>query len=201
VTHLLEALVCIRADLEELGQRWALVGGLAVSARSEPRTTRDVDLVIAVESDRQAEKLIWELRGRGYSIIDHLEQDYVDHLATVRLGLPGQEEGGAVVDLLFASSGLEPEIVESAELLEVLPGLAVPVATLGYLLALKVLAGRPQDITDIQALLAQATAADIQHAREALLLISRRGFDRQKDLLAEFAKLLAEAEPDFSSRG
>ena len=34
---------------------WALVGGLAVSARTEPRFTRDIDIVVAVEDDTRAE--------------------------------------------------------------------------------------------------------------------------------------------------
>jgi hypothetical protein len=47
--------------LEALGFEWALVGGLAVSARAEPRFTRDVDLAVSVVADRQAEALIREL--------------------------------------------------------------------------------------------------------------------------------------------
>lgn len=38
----------VAKDLTGLRQRWALVGGFAVSARSEPRFTRDVDIVVAV---------------------------------------------------------------------------------------------------------------------------------------------------------
>jgi hypothetical protein len=40
-----------------------------------------------------------------------------------------------IVDLLFASSGVEAEVVGAAENLEVLPGLWVPVARAGHLLA------------------------------------------------------------------
>jgi hypothetical protein len=36
------------SDLDGLDVGWALVGGLAVSARAEPRTTRDVDVAVAV---------------------------------------------------------------------------------------------------------------------------------------------------------
>jgi hypothetical protein len=39
-------------------QAWALVGGLAVSVRTEPRFTRDVDLAVAVFDDNEAEALI-----------------------------------------------------------------------------------------------------------------------------------------------
>lgn len=42
------------AELTELGARFALVGGLAVSAWGEPRYTRDVDLAVAVERDDEA---------------------------------------------------------------------------------------------------------------------------------------------------
>jgi len=35
------------ADLGDAGARFALVGGLAISVRTEPRFTRDADLVVA----------------------------------------------------------------------------------------------------------------------------------------------------------
>ncbi len=80
-----------------------------------------------------------------------------------------------------------------AELLEVLPGLFAPVARTGHLLALKTLAlrpdrpqERPQDFTDIRELLQVANGEELRRARSALELISRRGFDRGKDLDALF---------------
>jgi len=194
VTRLLAALRRATADLDELGQHWALIGGLAVSVRAEPRTTRDIDLVVAVQDDTQAERLVRNLRARGYTLLEHLEQEATGRLATVRFGVPGQEEGTVVLDLLFASSGLEPEIVGAAEVLEIAPGITLPISTTAHLLALKVLAGRLQDLADIQTLLAQATSADIQQAREAMKLIASRGFHRQKDLAADFARLLEESE-------
>lgn len=163
-----------------------------MSAWSEPRTTRDIDLVVAVERDREAERLVRDLVARGYQPLEHLEQDATGRLATVRLVVPGEGEGGIVVDLLFASSGLEPEIVAAAAPVEIAPGVTVPLANLSHLLALKVLAGRFQDLTDFQNLVAQATPADLEQARESLLLISTRGFNREKDLLAEFSKLLSD---------
>jgi hypothetical protein len=36
---------------------WAMLGGLAVSIRTEPRFTRDVDLAVAVAADDEAERL------------------------------------------------------------------------------------------------------------------------------------------------
>lgn len=55
MTPLLEALRAIARDLDREGARWALVGGLAVSARTEPRFTRDLDVAVAVPDDGAAE--------------------------------------------------------------------------------------------------------------------------------------------------
>jgi hypothetical protein len=67
-----------------------------------------------------------------------LEQEHTGRLATVRVATPGSS-GGTVVDLLFASSGVETEIAERAESFELFPGLVVPVSTRGDLIAMKVL--------------------------------------------------------------
>ena len=50
--------------------------------------------------------------------------------------------GGPVVVLLFASSGIEPEIVQMAETLEVFPGRRLKIARPGHLIAVKLLARR-----------------------------------------------------------
>ncbi len=49
--RLAEAFVRLQGDLKAIGASWALVGGLAVSARAEPRTTRDIDVAVAVGDD------------------------------------------------------------------------------------------------------------------------------------------------------
>lgn len=99
-----------------------------------------------------------------------------------------------IVDLLVASSGIEPEVVSEADLLEVFPGYPVPVARTGHLIALKVLSQspqRPQDAADCTALLAVASPEDLELARRALAAITARGFDRGKDLMGELRHLLS----------
>jgi len=44
--NLTAALRGAMAALNDIGVGYALIGGLAVSARAEPRFTRDVDLVV-----------------------------------------------------------------------------------------------------------------------------------------------------------
>jgi hypothetical protein len=152
-----------------------------------------------VADDREAEALVRDLLPHGYRVAGLVEQEATRRLATARL-IPGAEdEKGVVLDLLFASSGIEPEIVAAAEILEVAPGLRVPVATIGYLIALKVLARddrtRPQDRLDLVALLAAAAPSDVDQARAALAQITERGFQRGKDLVRDLEDLLTKNQP------
>ena len=199
MSSLAAAIIRARTELESLGFRWAVVGGLALGVRAEPRQTRDVDLAIVVSDDRDAEHLVRALTGRGFRYLDEgavIEQTATKRLATVRLQPPTGEGLPVVVDLLFHSSGIEKEVVAAADELEVLPGLRLRVATRGHLIALKVLAGRPQDIADTDNLLRVAGPKDIAIAREALDLIERRGCHRGKDLQGALARRIAgEPEP------
>jgi hypothetical protein len=99
--------------------------------------------------------------------------------------------------LLFASLGIESEIVAAADILAVVPGLTLPVATTGHLLALKVLSRddrtRPQDVADLRALLRVATPQDLSTARSALALIQQRGFHRNRSLGPELDRAIADA--------
>ena len=107
----LEAVAGTAALLRGLGVKFALVGGLAVSSRSEPRFTRDADFAVAVASDKEAESVVRQFFTAGYLQQSLLEQQVQDRLATVRLLLPPD---GPVVDLLFASCGIEREIAQNA---------------------------------------------------------------------------------------
>ena len=193
MSRLEEALRGIASELDRRGRAFAVVGGLAVSVRAEPRFTRDVDLALAVANDADAEALVRNLVASGYRVIASLEQEAVGRLATVRLQSPSEGPEGVVVDMLFASSGVEPEIVRASEVLEALPGLFVPVARAGDLLALKVLSNgpeRPQDQIDIVALLRLADEAEMGRARQTAALIVERGFGRGRDLLGLLAEYL-----------
>jgi predicted nucleotidyltransferase len=188
MTSVESALRLIVADLARGRHRVALVGGFAVSARTEPRFTRDVDLVVAVSDDEAAEQLLRGLVARRYVLVATVEHDPSERLATARLASPAGPGYELIVDLLFASSGVESEIADRAEPLELLEGLVVPVARLGDLLALKLLSRdddtRPQDAADLRALLAVAAADDLALARETAALIDARGYARGRDLAA-----------------
>lgn len=193
MTSLEAALRRIQSDLTQARVAFALIGGLAVSARTEPRFTRDADLAVAVGSDAEAEALIRNLRARGYGIEAILEQEAVGRLATVRLTRASTSQPPAV-DLLFASSGIEGEVVAEAEPIALLPKLTLGIARIGHLIALKVLSRddvtRPQDLVDLRALLRVASPTELARARAGLALIAARGYHRGRDVLCELELLL-----------
>jgi len=200
MTDLERSLHAIVAALVQRQARYAVVGGLAVAVRAEPRLTRDADLAVAVVDDAEAERLVAGLRVDGYHAFAAVEHEQSGRLATVRLSRPG-DELGTVTDLLFASSGIEAEIVAEATAIEVLPGLTLPVATVGHLIVMKSLARddrrRPADADDLVGLAAIATDADWEQALHAAQLVIERGYARQRDLVALIEQL--RANPTWSS--
>jgi len=100
----------------------------------------------------------------------------------------------------WALVGIEHEVALGADSVEVLAGLRIPVARIGHLMALKLLARddrrRPQDLDDLRSLWRESTAADLVDAREAVGIIEGRGYHRERklgDLLDAF--LREEREP------
>ena len=181
-------------DLDNAHRLFALIGGLAVSVRAEPRFTRDADLAVVVADDADAEALVHRLRILEYRDVAVVEQEATGRLATVRLTL-SEAPSAPVVDLLFASSGIEPEVVAAAEPIELLAALTTRVARTSDLIALKVLSrddvNRPQDQVDLRALLKVATTDDLSRTNELLALITTRGYHRGRDLAEELARLVA----------
>lgn len=192
--------VTVRALRREKA-RFALVGGLAVSVRSEPRFTRDADLAIATATDKEAEQLVRNLLLAGFRLFASLEQEVTGRLATVRLLAPSGNEDGIVVDLLFASSGIEPEVVAAATEVRLAPGLTIPVAGTADLIAMKLLSEREsrfQDGADLIALLREIDGGGMRRVHTLLSLMTERGTARGKDLDATLARYLSLSREESS---
>jgi hypothetical protein len=162
--------------------------------RGEVRTTRDVDLALAVRDDREVEALTADLMGSGYRVVATVEQEERGRLATVRL----VSRIGFPVDLLAASSGIEPEIVASAQPVKFEIAGSIPVALAEDLLAMKLLSarvGRAKDWDDARGLFETNPALDVAVVRARLQLITDRGFARKQDLISKLEALLEEVRP------
>jgi hypothetical protein len=129
--------------LEAEGVLYALIGGLAVSLRGQPRVTADVDMVIQADVPRSL-SLVAGLHTTSFK---PLFED-VGEVVQKALILPLRHRSTNVkVDLALGLSGFERQAVARAERLH-LAGTTICVATAEDLLIMKVLAGRPQDDQD-----------------------------------------------------
>ena len=141
-----------------------------------------------VSGDDEAEDLLFWLRGRGYVAIATVEHEVAKRLATARL----RDPNGVVCDLIFASSGIERETVDTAEVTEVFPDCSVPTACVETLLAMKVLAStseRPRDAGDIRAMVLANPTFDEERVKAYLALVEQRGYARGQRLLPKWRKL------------
>lgn len=178
--------------LRSEGLGCALVGGVAVAIRAQERFTKDLDFAVAVSSDEQAEALALAMQHRGYRLTTVIEQEAMGVIATLRFRDPTSALQEPTVDLLCQSCGIEREIVAAATEVELAPGVALPVARIPHLIAMKLLSAsdiRYQDKGDLRVLFAAAGAQDLAEARQAIALIASRGFHRDRDLVADFEKL------------
>jgi predicted nucleotidyltransferase component of viral defense system len=163
---------------------FAVVGGLAVSTRTEPRFTRDIDLAVAAGSEEDAQQVVYGMQRGGFLVEAVIEHRASRRMATVRL-----REGprAPMVDLLFAASGIEPEVTSCATPETVL-GQLVPVASVGHLIAMKLVSlddeHRARDRVDLVELSKVADDAEWARAEIAVRLIAERGFGRGRDLAA-----------------
>jgi hypothetical protein len=134
----------------------ALIGGLAVSLRGQPRLTADVDIVVAVDLDRALELIAVldtsDFRPLFEDVAEVVQRSFI---------LPLRHRSTHVkVDLSIGLSGFEKRAVARAEICHV-AGILIPVATTEDLLIMKSLAARPRDDQDLEGLvIAQGDSLD-----------------------------------------
>lgn len=136
----------ILGDLNRVGVRYVLIGGIALIRHGVVRATRDVDVVLAPEPENleRLRALIAEwpaTRPDGSPVPD----DAVAPGRTIHLATPHGE-----LDLL--AERLPPlsfaELSARSELRRV-DGVEVPICSLADLVALKRIAGRERDLVDL----------------------------------------------------
>jgi predicted nucleotidyltransferase len=184
----------VAEDLNASGIQWCLVGGLGASVYAEPRTTKDIDVVVAIESEEDAERLNAFLSSRGYSSPSVLFHTGPTRRMGSRVMLSSSRGSEIPLDILSNSCGIEHHIVKQAIKLEVLPAVWLPVAALGHLIAMKILShhdiSRLQDKVDLMGLLRKAGPKDIDLAKSALIQIAQAGYATNRNLLIELQEII-----------
>jgi hypothetical protein len=135
------------AMLESRGLPAALIGGLAVSLRGQPRMTVDVDLVIRADVD-DALQLVRHLSETPFEPLFAGVEEVVSSVFMLPLR---HRSTGIRVNLAIGMSGFEREAIGRATRITAGSG-SVPMVTVEDLLVMKALAGRPQDEADLRGL-------------------------------------------------
>ncbi len=147
--------------LNAAGVEYLVVGGLAVNAHGFVRLTRDVDLVFRLTPGNAANGLR-ALLDIGYRMaIPERPEAFADADTRERwrrgknmivLKLWSDEHRRTPIDVfIYEPFSFVPEIAR-AVWLELSPGVSAPVVALDTLLEMKRVAGRPQDLLDIEEL-------------------------------------------------
>ncbi len=145
------------------------MGGLAVSAWTEPRATKDIDFLIKIPEhlDEGVKKLKQEIHQK-------LRCD-IEELKTIEEGLwVLRIKTDVTVDLIISFLKWQDEIIEDSEEIKIF-GLKIMVARPEGIIILKLCANSPQDIIDAQKLL---EVADIDMDK-IQSLAKRAGVDKR----------------------
>jgi hypothetical protein len=163
-TKVLAPLLVVLADLiawlkasEVAG---VVIGGLAASLLGRPRMTRDVDVLVVVDEGRWAGFLA---TGAKYGFAPR-QSDILAFAQQSSVLLVHHEPSGLDADVVFGSLPFERETVARSVWVEV-SGVLVPLPRPEDLIVLKAVAHRPQDLADIEAILAAQPRLNLRRVR------------------------------------
>lgn len=124
---------------------YAVIGGLAIQAWGQARLTKDADMSIAAPLVTGSAPLVRLITGHFPS----RSADPVDFAQTTRMVLI-TASNGVEVDISLALPGYEDQLFARAVDYEFESGKTVRLCSAEDLIIHKAVAGRPQDVTDIQ---------------------------------------------------
>ncbi len=152
----------------------AIIGGIAVSLLTEPRTTQDIDVTIWAE-EVQIEDLLASATSVG--LISRIDNT-LEFATQARIVLLKHLETNVSVDLSLGALPFEKEMIDHAEMIT-FGSIRLPVARPEDLIISKAVPMRPQDLVDIDKLLS---------------FYPEVNFTRIRDLVGEFQQLLDRPE-------
>jgi predicted nucleotidyltransferase len=137
-----------------------VIGGLAASLLGRPRLTRDVDALVLMDEGHWAEFMAAGVE-HGFS---PRRDDALAFAQETRVLLVRHQETGIDVDIVFGSLPFEKEAVARATWVE-LGGVQAPLPLPEDLIIMKAVAHRPQDLADIEAILAAHPKLNLRRVR------------------------------------
>lgn len=157
--------------LEDAAIPCMLIGGQAIARVGEPRFTKDVDLTLGVDPSGFAEVSAIATR-LGMKPVEFRGMTPEQAAKAYLLFPVFDPHSKMVVDFIFTLEGFERLAIQRAERLTI-GGKKVRVASAEDLVVLKTIAGRPQDIRDIEGILLRNRSLDTAYIRKWLDAYSR----------------------------
>ena len=134
------------ALLNQFEVRYLVVGGYAVMLYTEPRYTKDIDLVVGVSEDEiEAIGKVFSLF--GFPMTQYLLEELKLPNRMISIGRPPSR-----IDILNELTGVDFEQAWNRRNIVSIDGLDVPFLSLSDLIDAKRASGRPQDLVDLESL-------------------------------------------------
>ena len=124
--------------------KYLLIGGYAVSYHGYPRSTADMDLWIAIES-QNAEKIVAVLKEFGFDVPKLGVDLFLDKDKVIRMGIPPLR-----IEILTSISGVSFDECYSELIVDNIDGVEVNIISLKHLKANKKASGRFKDLDDLE---------------------------------------------------
>jgi len=179
-----ELLAELQRVFAALGLRWFLFGAQAAILYGVARLSADVDITVDL-GDKSSREIVDALAAAGFEL---RVADAAGFVEATRV-LPFVHQASRIpVDVVLAGPGLEDQFFAGTRE-HVIGEVRVPVASAEDLVAMKVLAGRPRDVGDVEAILrVHGDALDLHRIRTTLGLLEA-ALDR-RDLMSELDRML-----------
>lgn len=135
-------LVSLCRELNSRGARYVVVGGLAIMQAGYPRTTGDIDLLIAADPENEA-RVFRALESLPDQCVKELEPGDVAKYFVVRVA------DEIMVDLMASASGIDYEEASRSIVTRELGGVSIPFASPELLWRMKRHTHREKDAPDL----------------------------------------------------
>ncbi len=160
---LLGALRDLRAWLEAQRVSGVVIGGVAASLLGRPRTTRDIDAIVILDSSRWND---FFSAGARFGFVPRLSNP-LEFARTNRVLLLKHGPSGIDVDIAFGALPFEEEVIRRAHIITI-SNVVVSLPSPEDLVIMKAVAHRPRDIADIEAILAAHPDIDAKRVQRWL---------------------------------
>jgi hypothetical protein len=134
--------VALGRELNQRGARYLVVGGFAIIAAGFPRTTGDIDLMVAADPENER-KVFSALATLPDNAVRELQPGELQQFNVIRVA------DEILVDLMVSAGGIDYDAAAKDMIFHELDGVSIPFASPRLLWRMKVITHRAKDAEDL----------------------------------------------------